>query len=41
MSTDMAGNWNALAVELQRDRASEETVGDVIEIVLTERLPKE
>jgi hypothetical protein len=31
-------NWVALAVELQRDWAREETVGDVIEIVLTERL---
>jgi hypothetical protein len=33
--------WVALAVELQRDCAREETVGDVIEIVLTERLLKE
>jgi nicotinamidase-related amidase len=32
--------WVALAVELQRDWAREETVGDVIEIVLTERLLK-
>jgi hypothetical protein len=28
--------WVALAVELQRDWAREETVADVIEIVLTE-----
>ena len=33
--------WVALAVELQRDWAREETVADVIEIVLTERLLKE
>jgi Isochorismatase family len=33
-------SWVALAVELQRDWAREETVGDVIEIVLTERLLK-
>ncbi len=33
--------WVALAVELQRDGAREETVADVIEIVLTERLLKE
>jgi nicotinamidase-related amidase len=32
--------WVALAVELQRDWAREETVDDVIEIVLTERLLK-
>jgi nicotinamidase-related amidase len=32
--------WVALAVELQRDWAREETVSDVIEIVLTERLAK-
>ena len=32
--------WVALAVELQRDWAREETVADVIEIVLTERLAK-
>jgi hypothetical protein len=32
--------WVALAVELQRDWAREETVGDVIEIVLTERLQR-
>jgi hypothetical protein len=31
----------ALAVELQRDWAREETMADVIEIVLTERLLKE
>ena len=34
-------SWVALAVELQRDCDREETVGDVIEIVLTERLLKE
>jgi nicotinamidase-related amidase len=33
--------WVALAVELQRDWARDETVADVIEIVLTERLLKE
>jgi nicotinamidase-related amidase len=33
-------SWAALAVELQRDWAREETVADVIEIVLTERLLK-
>ena len=33
--------WVALAVELQRDWAREETVQQVIEIVLTERLLKE
>jgi nicotinamidase-related amidase len=33
--------WVALAVELQRDWARSETVEDVIEIVLTERLLKE
>ena len=33
--------WVALAVELQRDWAREETMDDVIEIVLTERLLKE
>jgi hypothetical protein len=33
--------WAALAVELQRDWAREETVADVIEVVLTERLLKE
>ena len=32
--------WVPLAVELQRDWAREETVADVIEIVLTERLAK-
>ena len=31
-------SWVALAVELQRDWAREDTVADVIEIVLTERL---
>jgi nicotinamidase-related amidase len=31
-------SWVALAVELQRDWAREETVGDVIDIVLTQRL---
>jgi hypothetical protein len=34
-------SWVALAVELQRDWAREETVAEVIEIVLTERLLKE
>src|SRR5438132_11019513 len=33
-------SWVSLAVELQRDWAREETVADVIEIVLTERLLK-
>jgi nicotinamidase-related amidase len=33
-------SWVALACELQRDWAREETVADVIEIVLTERLQK-
>ncbi|HEY1564684.1 MAG TPA: hydrolase [Gaiellaceae bacterium] len=33
--------WVALAVELQRDWAREETVADVIEIVLTDRLLKD
>jgi hypothetical protein len=33
-------SWVALAVELQRDWAREETVTDVVEIVLTERLLK-
>jgi len=33
--------WVALAVELQRDWAREETVAAVVEIVLTERLLKE
>jgi len=32
--------WVALAVELQRDWAREDTVADVVEIVLTERLLK-
>jgi nicotinamidase-related amidase len=31
-------SWVALAVELQRDWAREETVADVIDIVLTQRL---
>ena len=31
-------SWVALACELQRDWAREETVADVVEIVLTERL---
>ena len=31
-------SWVALAVELQRDWAREDTVADVVEIVLTERL---
>jgi nicotinamidase-related amidase len=34
-------SWVALAVELQRDWAREETVADVIDIVLAERLLKE
>jgi hypothetical protein len=34
-------SWVALAVELQRDWAREDTVADAIEIVLTERLLKE
>ena len=33
--------WVSLAVELQRDWAREETVNDVIQIVLTDRLLKE
>jgi nicotinamidase-related amidase len=33
-------SWVALACELQRDWAREETVADVVEIVLTERLLK-
>jgi hypothetical protein len=33
--------WVALAVELQRDGAREETVANVIDIVLTQRLLKE
>ena len=33
-------SWVALSVELQRDWAREETVADVIDIVLTERLLK-
>jgi hypothetical protein len=39
---DQAGgqpiSWVALACELQREWAREETVADVVEIVLTERL---
>jgi nicotinamidase-related amidase len=31
-------SWVSLAVELQRDWAREETVDDVIQIVLTDRL---
>jgi hypothetical protein len=34
-------SWVALAVELQRDWAREETVADVIDIVLAERLLNE
>jgi nicotinamidase-related amidase len=34
-------SWVALACELQRDWAREETVADVVEIVLTERLLQE
>ena len=34
-------SWVALAVELQRDWARQETVEAVIEIVLTDRLAKE
>jgi hypothetical protein len=34
-------SWVAFAVELQRDWAREETVADIIEIVLIERLLKE
>jgi nicotinamidase-related amidase len=34
-------SWVALAVELQRDWARQDTVGEVIEIVLTDRLLKE
>jgi nicotinamidase-related amidase len=34
-------SWVALAVELQRDWAREETVADAIDIVLTERLQRE
>jgi nicotinamidase-related amidase len=33
-------SWVALAVELQRDWAREETVADIIQIVLTDRLLK-
>ena len=38
MQARAAVTWVALAVELQRDWAREETVADVIEILLTERL---
>jgi hypothetical protein len=34
-------SWVALAVELQRDWARAETVQEVVQIVLTERLLKE
>ena len=34
-------SWVALACELQRDWAREETVADIVEIVLTERLLKQ
>jgi nicotinamidase-related amidase len=34
-------SWVSLACELQRDWAREDTVADVIEIVLTDRLRKE
>jgi hypothetical protein len=40
VKTAKAFTWVALAVELQRDWAREETVADVIEIVLTDRLLK-
>jgi hypothetical protein len=33
--------WVALACELQRDRAREETVPELVQIVLTERLLQE
>ena len=33
-------SWVALACELQRDWARTETVADIVEIVLTERLVK-
>jgi len=33
--------WVSLAVELQRDWAREETVQEIVQIVLTERLLKE
>jgi hypothetical protein len=33
--------WVALACELQRDWARQETVPDVVDIVLTERLLRE
>jgi nicotinamidase-related amidase len=34
-------SWASLACELQRDWARQETVADVVEIVLTDRLRKE
>ncbi len=34
-------SWVSLACELQRDWARQDTVADVIEIVLTDRLRKE
>jgi len=34
-------SWVSFASELQRDWARQETVADVVEIVLTERLLKE
>jgi hypothetical protein len=34
-------SWVSLAVELQRDWARQETVQEIIEIVLTDRLLKE
>ena len=34
-------SWVSLACELQRDWARQETVADVVEIVLTDRLRKE
>lgn len=38
---DYQPSWVALAVELQRDWARLETVQEVVQIVLTERLLKE
>lgn len=34
-------SWVSLACELQRDWARQDTVADVVEIVLTDRLRKE
>lgn len=34
-------SWVSLACELQRDWARQETVADIVEIVLTDRLRKE